>query len=50
MKDVFNEDLTFSNVGLKEKKTKKNKNFPITDTLQEELKKYISSYFYIKYR
>lgn len=50
MKDVFNEDLTFSDVGLKEKKTKKNKNFPITDTLQEELKKYIQAYFYIKYR
>lgn len=50
MKDVFNYDLTFSDVGLKEKKTKKNKNFPITDTLQEELKNYIEAYFYIKYR
>ena len=50
IKDVFNEDLTFSDVGLKEKKTKKNKEFPITDTLKKELTNYIECYFYINYR
>lgn len=50
IKDVFNEDLTLKDVWLKEQKTKKNKEFPITDTLRVEMLDYIECYFYIKYR
>lgn len=48
--DVFDENLRFNDVGLKEKKTHKNKEFPITDTLKEELKDYIFAYFYVLYK
>ena len=50
IKDVFNEDLSLKDVWLKEQKTKKNKEFPITDTLRVEMLDYIYCYFYIKYR
>lgn len=50
LKDILNENGTFADVGLKEQKTKKNKEFPLTDTLKEELKNYIECYFYILYR
>lgn len=48
--EVFDENLGFNDVGLKEKKTHKNKEFPITDTLKEELKEYIYCYFYVVYK
>lgn len=50
IKDVFNEDLSLKDVWLKEQKTKKGKEFPITNTLKVELMNYIDCYFYIKYR
>lgn len=49
LKDVFDENVKFLEVGLKEQKTKKNKEFPLTDTLMEELKNYIHCYFYVLY-
>ena len=48
--DVFTEDLGFNDVLLKEKKTHKSKEFPITDTLKEELKKNIYCYFFVLYK
>lgn len=50
LKDVFNDDMSFIDVELKEKKTNKNKAFPITDTLKKELLDYVSAYFLCFYK
>lgn len=50
LRDVFNEDLSIKDVWLKEQKTKKEKEFPITNTLKAELIDYIDCYFYVLYK
>ena len=44
LNDIFNADLTFRNVIGNEQKTKKYKEFPLTDTLQAEMANYICTY------
>jgi len=50
LKDVFNPDLSFINVTLKEQKTGKRKAFPLTETLKKELRSYAECYFYTFFR
>lgn len=44
LKDIFYDDLTFRDVMGTEQKTKKYKEFPLTNTLQEEMADYICNY------
>lgn len=50
LNDIFKEDLTFRDtIGSTEQKTKKYKEFPLTDTLQAEMANYICYYLGIVY-